>query len=76
MKTVRSSNVESFRSENFFFSSSVVEKKKNDRKNKREVFIQQRLLCNLVLNSRATVVSKANQGEGKYMLQADQTESK
>ena len=39
MKTVRSSNVESIPSENFFFSSLVVEKKKNDRKNKREVFI-------------------------------------
>ena len=35
MKTVRSSNVESIPSENFFFSSLVVEKKKNDRKNKR-----------------------------------------
>ena len=32
MKTVRSNNVESIPSENFFFSSLVVEKKKNDRK--------------------------------------------
>ena len=45
-KTVRSSNVESSPGENFFFSSSVVEKKKNERKNKPEVFIKQRLLYN------------------------------